>query len=149
MDDERTEVIGEPVRVAVSALHHATVARGAALALAREVGLPRIAGAEVATCVSELATNLALHSSRGGFINLVRVRRDGRIGVRVIVEDDGPGIEDVERAMEDGFSTAGGLGGGLPGARRMMDEFQIISRVGAGTRIVATKWPPDLRQRRR
>ena len=100
----------------------------------------RTAAFYVATSVSELANNLFFHAAGGGTITLSAVRRDGQRGIEVIAEDDGPGIPEVELAMQDGFSTNGGLGGGLPGAKRLMDEFEITSTVAGGTRIVARKW---------
>lgn len=71
---------------------------------------------------------------------MLAVRRGGEIGIEVIAEDEGPGIPDLKAAMEDGFTTRGGLGGELPGVERLMDEFEIRSTVGVGTRVVARKW---------
>ena len=64
----------------------------------------------------------------------------GMVGIEVVCKDDGPGIPDVKLAMQDGFTTNGGLGGGLPAVERLMDEFEIASTVGGGTRIAARKW---------
>lgn len=117
-------------------------ARQAALALAGAIGLGRSAAYALATAVSELATNLVLHTTNGGTLRLAVVDAGGRAGIEVESRDAGPGIPDLALALRDGFSTGGGLGGGLPGARRLMDEFEITSRTGpdAGTRIVARKW---------
>ena len=122
--------------------HHVAQARQAAKALAEAIGFERVATYYVATSVSELANNLFFHAARGGAITLVALRREGEIGVEVVAEDDGPGIPDVELALQDGFSTTGGLGSGLSGVRRLMDEFEITSTVGVGTRVVARKWQP-------
>jgi len=88
---------------------------------------------------TELATNLAKYAD-GGHIQVAVVIEDGRTGLQMESCDTGPGIPDVTQALEDGFSTGGGLGSGLPGVRRLMDHFEIASS-SAGTRIVARKWP--------
>jgi len=129
-----------PVTILVTEEYQIARARQAALALAQEIGLGRTAAYYVATSVSELANNLHFHTTRGGTITLATLREDGRAGIQVVGEDHGPGIPDVALAMQDGFSTNGGLGGGLPGVERLMDEFEIVSTVGVGTRIVARKW---------
>jgi serine/threonine-protein kinase RsbT len=107
--------------------------------LAQSMGFGTTAQACIATAISELATNLVFHTG-GGIITLTVTERGGKLGLEVLCEDSGPGIEDVELAMQNGYSTRGGLGGGLPGVRRLMDEFEIQSQVGVGTRIVARKW---------
>lgn len=132
----------ERVVVRVTTEYHVSQARQAAKSLAEAVGFKRVAMYYVATSVSELATNLCFHTSQGGTITLIAVRRNGEVGIEVIAEDDGPGIPDVNQAVQDGYSTGAGLGGGLPGVRRLMDEFEITSIVGVGTRIVARKWQP-------
>ena len=103
-------------------------------------GLPDLFSAHVATAASELANNLWMHAHAGGHVSLDRLDGPEGTGVALIVEDDGPGIEDVARAMSEGYSSGGGLGYGLPGVRRLMDEFSIDSSPGRGTRIVARKW---------
>jgi len=115
-------------------------ARRAALALAKALGFGLTARTEIATAVSELAHNLVWHTPQGGALTLRALSAGGRRGLEVVCQDDGPGIPDLKQAMQDGFSTVGGLGGGLPGARRLMDEFQIESQVGVGTTIVMRKW---------
>ena len=132
----------EPVIVQVAAEHDIARARREARALARRVGFRRVAAYHVATGVSELASNLFFHATGGGTITLAAVRRDGAVGVEVVAQDDGPGIADIGQAMEDGFTTNGGLGGGLPGVQRLMDEFDIASAPGIGTRIITRKWQP-------
>jgi len=119
---------------------HVARAQQTAKALARSLGLPRVAVYSLATSVSELANNLFFHARHGGTITLRAVRQNGSVGVEVVAQDDGPGIADVDSAMQDGFTTNGGLGGGLAGVERLMDEFEIESEVGAGTRIVARIW---------
>ncbi|MBL7062630.1 MAG: ATP-binding protein [Anaerolineae bacterium] len=130
------------VTIPVIEEHHIAQARQAAAALAEEIGFKRVLVYYVATSVSELANNLFFHTPRGGRVTLTALRREGEVGIEVVAEDDGPGIPDVALALQDGFSTSGGLGGGLPGVERLMDEFEITSAAGAGTRVVARKWQP-------
>jgi serine/threonine-protein kinase RsbT len=121
----------------VSERYHVARARIAAMARARAAGLGWTTACLYATSVSELAWNLVLHTDRGGNVTLASFRHNGTFGVQVTAADDGPGIPDVARALEDGFTTARGLGGGLSGVKRMMDEFEIVSAVGLGTRVRA------------
>jgi serine/threonine-protein kinase RsbT len=95
----------------------------------------------IATAISEVARNIVLYAGAGEII-LRRVQKGRRRGLCVIARDRGPGIKDIARAMEDGHSTSGGLGLGLPGSKRLMDEFDIVSTVGVGTAITMTKWEP-------
>ncbi len=130
----------EPVIVQVSKEHHISQARQAARWLAEEIGLQQVPTYYVLTAISELASNLFFHTTQGGTVTLVALSRSNEIGIEIIVEDHGPGIPDIDQALEDDFSTNGGLGGGLPGVARLMDEFDITSKVGIGTMIVARKW---------
>lgn len=93
----------------------------------------------ITTAISELARNILLYA-RVGRILLKQVNNHEADGVTVIAADEGPGIADVERAMEPGFSTSSSLGLGLPGVKRLMDEMSVESTVGVGTVITATKW---------
>ena len=93
----------------------------------------------IATAISEIARNIVKFAVRGEFAFSV-VEEDGRTGVRMVARDSGPGIEDVPRALQDGYSTYRGLGLGLPGARRLMDEFDVVTEVGKGTTVTMTKW---------
>ncbi len=120
--------------------HQVALARQTARRISEESGFGRAATYYIATCVSELANNLFLHTTRGGTVTIAIIECGGRKGIEVVVEDCGPGIPDLEMVMRDGFSTNGGLGGGLPGSTRLMDEFEITSTVGEGTRIIARKW---------
>jgi serine/threonine-protein kinase RsbT len=109
--------------------------------LAREMGFGVIDQARIATVISELARNVILYA-HGGQIILTQVARGGRVGLEVNCEDQGPGIKDLESIMAHGQSTAREVGMGLPGAKRLMDEFEVRSQVGVGTRVVARKWLP-------
>ena len=95
----------------------------------------------IATAISEVARNIIVYAQRGE-IRLQMAQRDGRRGIEVVAVDEGPGIPDIERAMQDGFSTGRSLGLGLPGARRLMDEFEIVSEMGKGTTVTMRKWRP-------
>ena len=112
--------------------HDVSHARRLAADVAARLGFERAAGQRLATAVSELANNLVFHASAGGTVRILPLARPGQCGIEVVVEDGGPGIPDVAAAMTDGFSTNGGLGGGLPGSRRLMDDFVIESQPGRG-----------------
>jgi serine/threonine-protein kinase RsbT len=93
----------------------------------------------VATAISEVARNIVSYAKRGDIV-LRRVTKGRARGILIIARDKGPGIPNIARAMEDGFTTSGGLGLGLPGSKRLMDEFDITSEVGKGTTITMVKW---------
>ncbi|MCW6511565.1 anti-sigma regulatory factor [Lichenifustis flavocetrariae] len=116
--------------------------RIAARDMANQLGFSSAKAYRVATAVSELANNLHGHALPGGTIRVTRVNRADQIGIEVVSQDSGPGIPDIALAMRDGYSTNRGLGGGLPGTRRLMDDFSIESQAGVGTRIVARIWRP-------
>jgi serine/threonine-protein kinase RsbT len=117
-------------------------ARQAGHELARQLGFSLTDVTMIATAISEIARNITSYAGRGE----VRVGiqyRDGRQALVVRAEDDGPGIVDIERALEDGYSTGRGLGLGLPGARRLMDRLIVESGPGKGTVVEMWKWIPD------
>lgn len=116
-------------------------ARQQGRALAQQLGLSTGDQTVIATVISELARNILLYA-RPGWLSLEVLETDGRKGIRVVARDDGPGIADVERALQVGFSTSGSLGLGLPGVRRLVDDFEITSRIGEGTTVTITKWKP-------
>ncbi|RME80505.1 MAG: anti-sigma regulatory factor [Caldilineae bacterium] len=105
----------------------------------QEEGYRLIAQTRLATAVSELARN-ALDYGGGGVARLEKVQNGSREGIRVVIEDRGPGIADVEQAMRDGYTTGSGMGLGLGGARRLVDEFEIWSQPGQGTRVTIVQW---------
>ncbi len=129
----------QPIRVAINSDADTVTARQRGRALAAELGLSTGDQALVATAISELARNIVEYAVRGEIV-LELIERGNKRGVVVIARDEGPGIPDIERAMQDGFTTGHGLGLGLPGARRLMDEFEIVSRVGQGTTVTVKKW---------
>ena len=93
----------------------------------------------IATAISEVARNIVEYAGRGQIL-LTVLERNGRLGLMVVAEDHGPGIKDPALAMRDGYSTGKSLGMGLPGAKRIMDEFDLDTAVGRGTTITMTKW---------
>ncbi|MBK1614318.1 hypothetical protein CKO44_12650 [Rubrivivax gelatinosus] len=101
--------------------------------------------AHVATAASELANNLWLYADHGGQLRLTLLQRGAHRGVELVSEDDGPGIADPALALTEGWSSGGGMGCGLTGVQRLMDEFDLQTGPGRGTRVVTRKWWPPLR----
>jgi serine/threonine-protein kinase RsbT len=114
-------------------------ARREGRALGEQLGFTRGELTVIATAISEVARNIVVYAKYGE-VELEVVEDRGRRCLVVVARDEGPGIEDLTRAMSDGFSTAGGLGLGLPGARRLMDDFEIVSELGKGTVVTMKKW---------
>ncbi len=114
-------------------------ARVEAREVAKLLGFGIIDQARISTAVSELARNVVLYTPQGE-VTIRVVTNDGKKGIEVVCEDEGPGIEDVELAMQDGYSTSKGLGKGLPGTKRLVDEFEIESTPGQGTKVTMRKW---------
>jgi serine/threonine-protein kinase RsbT len=106
---------------------------------AREIGLTVLDLTKVVTAASELARNAIVHGG-GGVMCLQMVRQTNRDGLRMTFSDRGPGIAEVDRAMKDGYSTGGGMGIGLPGAKRLVNEFDLSSTPGEGTSITIVRW---------
>ena len=102
-------------------------------------GLGLVDQTKIVTAASELARNLLDHAG-GGSVQLEAIENSMHRGVRLIFEDSGPGIPDVEKALTDGYTTGKGLGLGLGGARRLANEFKIDTKVGEGTRITIARW---------
>lgn len=113
--------------------------RRAARRMAEALGFPVTDTTEIVTAVTEIARNITAHAGRG-VVSLAAEPRDGRTALVVRAVDEGPGISDVARALEDGYTTTGGLGLGLPGARRLMDRLDIETRPGRGTVVQMWKW---------
>jgi serine/threonine-protein kinase RsbT len=129
----------EETRVAINQDVDIVAARRQARELATQVGFSGSDLTIIATAISEVARNIVVYANRGEIV-LSAVQQGTRRGVLVIARDQGPGIPDIPRAMRDGFSTGKSLGLGLPGAKRLMDEFEIASEVGKGTTITMRKW---------
>lgn len=114
-------------------------ARQIVRAWASELGFSLVDQTKIVTATSELARNTLTHGG-GGAMTLEEVRDNGRRGLRLTFEDQGPGIIDLEQALQDGYSTGGGLGLGLGGAKRLSNHFEISSRPGEGTWVRVTRW---------
>ena len=130
--------MGEELRLPIAADVDVVEARQQGRALAAVAGFSSGEQTVIAAAISEIARNILMSAKRGE-ITLSLSQNGDRQGVVIIAVDQGPGIPDIERAMQDGYSTSGRLGLGLPGVRRLMDEFEISSN-GGGTRVTIKKW---------
>jgi len=127
------------IRVAINSDQDIVGARQKGRTLATALGFSAADATLIATAISELARNIVSYA-RKGEIRLQRVPNATHPGIMVVASDDGPGIPNIQQAMRDGFSTSGSLGLGLPGVRRLMDEFEIVSQTGRGTTVTVKKW---------
>jgi len=127
------------VVVAVAADIDVVAARRQGRILAEQLGFSASEATLVATAISELARNIVLYAGTGEIV-VGRVDGGERFGVVIVARDSGPGITDIKLAISQGYSTSGGLGLGLPGVRRIMDEFEIDSEPGHGTTVRVIKW---------
>lgn len=107
--------------------------------LALKASLSIVDQTKLVTAASELARNTLIHGG-GGNAKIELIDREGRVGVRATFSDTGPGIPDIELALSGGYTTAGGMGLGLSGSRRLVDAFDLDTKVGGGTRVTVTKW---------
>lgn len=128
-------------RVAINADVDIVTAREQGRALASRLGFSGSELTVIATAISEVARNIIEYGRRGEIV-LSLIQQGNRRGIAIVARDEGPGIPNIAQAMQDGFTTGGGLGLGLPGARRLMDEFDIVSRSGMGTTVTMRKWKP-------
>ena len=135
--------MGEEFTIRVASDVDIVSARQKGRALAAQAGFSEGDQTVIAAAISEIARNILMYAKRG---EIAISLQDGteRIGVVVVASDQGPGILDVGRALQDGYSTSGGLGLGLPGARRLMDELELKSRPGDGTTVTMKKWRRQL-----
>jgi serine/threonine-protein kinase RsbT len=115
------------------------IARQKGRELAAAIGFSITHQTLIATAISEVARNIVSYAGRG-VILLSGVERDGRRGIMIVAQDQGPGIPDLQLAMRDGFSTGNSLGVGLPGAKRLVDDFELTSTLGVGTTVTLKKW---------
>ena len=125
--------------MAINSDQDIVTARQKGRALAADLGFSTTDSILIATAISELARNIVSYAGKGE-IALKAIHGSSRHGILVVASDDGPGIPDLVQAMRDGFSTSGSLGLGLPGVRRLMDEFQIASQPDCGTTVTVKKW---------
>ncbi|WP_413363876.1 anti-sigma regulatory factor [Lysinibacillus sp. 3P01SB] len=107
--------------------------------IAKEIGFGTVDQARITTAISELARNIYLYA-RAGEIVIEQIEEEEKKGISITATDKGPGIDDVRKVMEDGYSTSGGLGAGLPGVKRLMDHIEIQSLMGKGTIVKVEKW---------
>ena len=136
-----TIVVVRQTRVELRSDIDVVAARRAVTDESKELGLSTLDRTKVVTAASELARNTVLHGLGGAMV--LEVVRDGfRDGLRMTFEDTGPGIADIDRALQDGFSTGGGMGLGLPGARRLVHDFSLASAAGVGTCVTILQWKP-------
>jgi serine/threonine-protein kinase RsbT len=131
--------VGTETVVEINTEYDILDARTRARQMATAAGFDNTEITLLATGISELVRNIIVYAGHG-VISLRPVERDGRRGITVIASDDGPGIADLQLAMQDGYSTGGSLGLGLPGTQRLMDDFDVVSKVGQGTVVTTTKW---------
>ncbi len=132
--------MADSVRVAIESDGDVVTARQEARAMGAALGFSSTDLTLLATAISEVARNITTYAQRGEVILSVVRDNGGREGIQVIARDDGPGIEDIERALQDGYTSGSGLGLGLPGARRLVDEFDIESAPSEGTTVTLVKW---------
>jgi serine/threonine-protein kinase RsbT len=137
MTDERLAPVHLPIKLPMDVV----MARRRGLEMALALGFPLPEATKVAVVISELARNIITHAEGKGTITLL-THTGKKKGIEVVAQDQGAGIEDLELALAGGFSTSRGLGLGLSGSRRLMDDFEILSVVGRGTIITAVKWLP-------
>ena len=126
------------VRISITRESDIVVARQTGRALAAELGFSSCDQTLVATAISEIARNIINYAIKGEL--LLSVVKNGQQGISITASDEGPGIRNIEQALQNGYSSSGSLGLGLPGAKRLMDEFEIESQPGKGTTIRMKKW---------
>jgi serine/threonine-protein kinase RsbT len=136
--------VSDERRITIRSDDDVVAARREARELAASLGFEPTDLTLLATAISEVARNITAYAGEGEIVVSVR-NNGGRLGIRVVARDAGPGIDDVDLALRDGYSTGDGLGLGLPGARRLVDEFAIDTAPGRGTVVTMVKWGPNLR----
>ena len=132
-------MVSEPIVVAIRSDSDAVVARQRGREEALRLGFSRTDATFVATAISEIARNITVHAGHGE-ITIGGINHNGRDGIVVVARDDGPGIRDVDAVLRQGFPSELGLGIGLWGARRLMDEIDVTSELGQGTTVTMKKW---------
>jgi serine/threonine-protein kinase RsbT len=128
----------EPVKLPINNLINVVTTRRRGMEMAQKLGFSLPDATKIAVVISELARNITLYT-QGGTITLIP-QTAPKTGIKVIAQDKGPGIEDVDRVLRGGYTTSKGLGMGISGSKKIMDEFEIQTVLGAGTTIRAAKW---------
>jgi serine/threonine-protein kinase RsbT len=131
--------VSKPVHISIEHDSDVVIARQKGRETALQIGFKGSDLTLIATAISEIARNIFTYAGHGE-MTIVPERRDGKSGILIIAQDRGPGIPNLDLAMQDGYSTQKSLGLGLPGAKRLMDEFEIASTVGTGTTVTMRKW---------
>ncbi len=131
--------LNDEICVPIKSAADIVVARQKGRALAVQMGFSGSDPTVIAAAISEVARNIVNHAVQGEVI-LSGIHESSRLGIQVVARDEGPGIADIEQAMQYGYSSGKGMGVGLPGAKWLMDEFDIKSHVGKGTRVTMRKW---------
>jgi RNA polymerase sigma factor (sigma-70 family) len=142
LDRRTTAAVAGEVRIPIHTDADVVTARKQGRELATQAGFSATELTIIATAISEIARNIVMFAERGEIV-VSLVGENSRQGVTVVARDAGPGIPDLEHALQDGYSGYGGMGLGLPGSRRLMDEFEITSEVDKGTTVTMTKWRQD------
>lgn len=129
----------EPIIININNEFDIVLARQKGREVSKDLQFGGVDQARITTAISELARNIYLYAGSGQ-ITINVLEDNGRKGIQISAADNGPGINDIRMVLQDGFSTSGGLGAGLPGVKRLMDSFDIDSMPGTGTKITITKW---------
>jgi serine/threonine-protein kinase RsbT len=133
--------VDNEIQVPINSDQDIVAARQKGRSLAVALGFSSGDATLIATAISELARNIVTYA-KCGEIRLTVINGSARQGIRLVAQDRGPGISDIQQALRDGFSTSGSLGLGLPGVRRLVDEFEIVSEKNQGTIVTVHKWKP-------
>lgn len=134
-------MVENEIQVPINSDQDIVTARQNGRSLAIALGFSSTDAIMIATAISELARNIVTYARRGE-VKISTICKSARTGIQLVARDAGPGIPDINQALRDGFSTSESLGLGLPGVKRLMDEFECISEVGQGTTVTARKWKP-------
>jgi serine/threonine-protein kinase RsbT len=129
----------EPIVININNEFDIVLARQKGREVSKELQFGGVDQARITTAISELARNIYLYAGSGQ-ITISILEENGRRGIHILAADNGPGINDIRMVLQDGFSTSGGLGAGLPGVKRLMDTFDIDSVPGTGTTVTISKW---------
>jgi serine/threonine-protein kinase RsbT len=132
-------IVAEDIHVAVRSDADTVVARQAGRDAALALGFSRTDATFIATAISEIARNITVHAGEGEVV-ICEVQAEGRKGLRVVARDSGPGIRDVDAVMRQDYASEAGLGMGIWGAMRLMDDVNVASEPGHGTTVTMTKW---------
>ncbi|MBN2010497.1 anti-sigma regulatory factor [candidate division KSB1 bacterium] len=134
-----TNIQRDKIDIPVTSFEEVILARQLVRELMERLGFSLLAQTRIVTAVSELARNMVVHA-KDGRLTATKVTQGARVGVNCIFQDSGPGIEDIDQAMREGYSTTKSLGLGLGGAKKLCGEFNITSSMGKGTKIDITEW---------